>query len=232
LLTNTAVADSNTGLYATYKSASTSAGWPAAAVADFFLADWNPRVPSVAAAAVAAAGGASGDAGAATGGAIDDLGPWGKEKDELGLGVGKSVKTAAQKVGPEICWDHTGGMEPLSLIEMGDTERELFSTTINSPLKPPPAKSSTTGTPATNAPIDLFSSSTAHTPLSLATPSRKSSLAPFSSSGQDTGLTPSSALSNRPGARRRDTYDTGPLGAASPTTLAPGGGSASRFFRG
>ncbi|PGH08710.1 hypothetical protein AJ79_05901 [Helicocarpus griseus UAMH5409] len=40
--------------------------------------------------------------------------------------------------GPEVCWDHSGQARPLALSEMNDEEKELFSGSVNSPLKPPP----------------------------------------------------------------------------------------------
>ena len=39
--------------------------------------------------------------------------------------------------GPEICWDHTGGVQPLGILPMTDIEKEAFSTSVNSPIKPP-----------------------------------------------------------------------------------------------
>ena len=39
--------------------------------------------------------------------------------------------------GPEICWDHTGGVQPLGIIPMSDVEKEAFSTSVNSPIKLP-----------------------------------------------------------------------------------------------
>ncbi|WPG97307.1 Hypothetical protein R9X50_00008100 [Acrodontium crateriforme] len=38
--------------------------------------------------------------------------------------------------GPEICWDRGGNVAPLGLHEMDDEERELFTTSVNTPLKP------------------------------------------------------------------------------------------------
>ncbi|EEH36304.1 GYF domain-containing protein [Paracoccidioides lutzii Pb01] len=40
--------------------------------------------------------------------------------------------------GPEVCWDHSGQAQPLALTEMNDEEKNLFSGSVNSPLKPPP----------------------------------------------------------------------------------------------
>ncbi|KAF2771962.1 hypothetical protein EJ03DRAFT_388048 [Teratosphaeria nubilosa] len=38
--------------------------------------------------------------------------------------------------GPEVCWDKEGIVEPLGLVPMDDEEKELFSTSVNTPLKP------------------------------------------------------------------------------------------------
>ncbi|KAI9838816.1 MAG: hypothetical protein M1837_002309 [Sclerophora amabilis] len=53
--------------------------------------------------------------------------PWNRKEDKESHGNG-----------PDICWDPTGSVVPLGLIEMSDEEREHFSTSVNSPLKPPP----------------------------------------------------------------------------------------------
>ncbi|KAL9099059.1 MAG: hypothetical protein Q9163_005388 [Psora crenata] len=39
--------------------------------------------------------------------------------------------------GPEICWDHGGNVQPLSLLPMSEEERDVFAHSVNSPLKPP-----------------------------------------------------------------------------------------------
>ncbi|OAX80117.1 hypothetical protein ACJ72_05555 [Emergomyces africanus] len=44
--------------------------------------------------------------------------------------------------GPEVCWDHSGQVQPLALTEMNDEEKDLFSGSVNSPLKPPPQSGS------------------------------------------------------------------------------------------
>ncbi|TVY62896.1 GYF domain-containing protein mpd2 [Lachnellula suecica] len=43
--------------------------------------------------------------------------------------------------GPEVCWDANGNVHPIALDEMDETERKLFTTDVNSPLKPPPQNS-------------------------------------------------------------------------------------------
>ncbi|CRG83918.1 PERQ amino acid-rich with GYF domain-containing protein 2 [Talaromyces islandicus] len=58
-------------------------------------------------------------------------GAWGKREDQ------KDPSS-----GPEVCWDHLGQHGPLGLTDLTDDERELFTTTVNSPLKPPPSSAS------------------------------------------------------------------------------------------
>lgn len=63
-------------------------------MADFFLADWNPRDPSA---------------------NMDLPEPW-KAPD---------FKENHNTVPPEVCWDHSGQMLPLSLSDMTDEEKEV-----------------------------------------------------------------------------------------------------------
>ncbi|KAF3482826.1 GYF domain-containing protein [Arthroderma uncinatum] len=62
-------------------------------------------------------------------------GSWGKQDDS------KDYNAA----GPEVCWDHKGQSEPLGLMDMNEEEKELFSTSVNSPLKPPPQNTNKDG---------------------------------------------------------------------------------------
>ncbi|EKG14154.1 GYF domain-containing protein, partial [Macrophomina phaseolina MS6] len=39
--------------------------------------------------------------------------------------------------GPDVCWDREGTMQPLSLVDMTEEEKEHFSSSVNSPLKIP-----------------------------------------------------------------------------------------------
>ncbi|PLB40168.1 GYF domain-containing protein [Aspergillus candidus] len=105
--------------------------------------------------------------------------------------------------GPEVCWDHGGQMEPLGLMGMTGEERELFSLSVNSPLKPPP----------TNA--------TKETPGPVAPGGRKSSISYAQSQTNQATASPNAA---RPGPRRRETGDSG----ANPMSPTTGG---SRFTR-
>ncbi|KAJ5292692.1 uncharacterized protein N7443_008645 [Penicillium atrosanguineum] len=118
-------------------------------------------------------------------------GAWGKRDDQ---------KTSA---GPEVCWDHGGQAEPLGLTDMSDGEKELFSASVNSPLKPPP----------TNASKENTASGTG---------GRKGSIS--YTQGHINNYNTSSPNAARPGVRRRETGDSvgNPM---SPT------GSNPRFFR-
>lgn len=109
-------------------------------------------------------------------------GAWGKREDQ------KDAPT-----GPEICWDHTGQVEPLALVDMTDDERDLFTTSVNSPLKPPPS----------NAPKD--------NPV-VGTTARKSSVS------YTQNYNTSSPGSARPGPRRRETGESAAANPMSPTT--------------
>ncbi|THC92047.1 hypothetical protein EYZ11_008485 [Aspergillus tanneri] len=138
-------------------------------VADYFVADWNPRPDT-----------------------SPVNGAWGRRED-----------SKDNPSGPEVCWDHDGHMEPLGLVDMTDDERELFTLSVNSPLKPPP----------TNASKDNTGTGTG---------GRKSSVS-YSQGHMNTYNT-SSPSSARPGPRRRETGDStgNPM---SPTA------SGTRFFR-
>ncbi|CAF9939940.1 MAG: hypothetical protein ALECFALPRED_008381 [Alectoria fallacina] len=61
-------------------------------------------------------------------------GGWGKRDDNK------------DAVGPDICWDHEGSVGPMALQEMSEEEKEAFSTSVNSPLKPPIQSANKDGT--------------------------------------------------------------------------------------
>ncbi|KAL2070804.1 hypothetical protein VTL71DRAFT_13830 [Oculimacula yallundae] len=91
--------------------------------------------------------------------------------------------------GPEVCWNRNGDSLPIAFEEMSDLEKTLFSTDVNSPLKPPPQNSNkdqnAQGTGASG---------------------RKTSV----SHGQNSGpFGLSSPVTSRPGARRQLTTDSG-----------------------
>ncbi|KAK5175418.1 kinesin-like protein [Saxophila tyrrhenica] len=72
---------------------------------------------------------------------LQDLYVGGWQPDSTnGLGSaswGRSDNTRDNQPGPDVCWDKDGSIEPLGLSEMDREERELFSTSVNTPLKPP-----------------------------------------------------------------------------------------------
>lgn len=110
-------------------------------------------------------------------------GGWGKRDDHK----------EQQSNGAEICWDHDGTVQPLSLIEMNDEEKQAFQTSVNSPLKPPTQTSNKDGASGNNA------------------------------SGRRTSLSQTQRLSysenspsSRPGNRRRDSGDLLQGSLASP----------------
>ncbi|KAF1811813.1 hypothetical protein P152DRAFT_459294 [Eremomyces bilateralis CBS 781.70] len=45
--------------------------------------------------------------------------------------------TDGTTVGADVCWDSGGHVRPLGLVELSAEEREVFASTVNSPLKPP-----------------------------------------------------------------------------------------------
>ncbi|KAK2758244.1 hypothetical protein FQN54_004089 [Arachnomyces sp. PD_36] len=104
--------------------------------------------------------------------------------------------------GPEICWDHAGQIQPLALMEMNEEEKDLFSTSVNSPLKPPPQSASKDSNNTSDR------------------PARKSSVSHSQSHLNNYNASPTS---NRTGTRRRETADS------SGNPMSPSGNS--RFFR-
>lgn len=107
-------------------------------------------------------------------------GAWGKKEDQK-----------ESPPGPEVCWDYLGLHEPLGLIDMTEDERELFTTTVNSPLKPPPSSASKDNTTGVGG--------------------RKASIS------HSTSFNTSSPSSGRPGTRRRETQDSTTGNPMSPT---------------
>ncbi|KAL9114434.1 MAG: hypothetical protein Q9227_001515 [Pyrenula ochraceoflavens] len=116
---------------------------------------------------------------------------------------GRKDDAKESSTGPEICWDHDGRMSPLGLLAMDDEERDLFSTSVNSPLKPPqqsgPKESAQVGSSG----------------------SRKLSI----NQSQLNSFHGASPGSGKPGPRRRETGES--IAGANP--LSPTGGG--RFFR-
>ncbi|KAK4541649.1 hypothetical protein LTR36_007793 [Oleoguttula mirabilis] len=52
-------------------------------------------------------------------------------------GWGRAEHSRDAQPAPDVCWDRDGAIEPLGLAELDEEERELFSTSVNTPLKPP-----------------------------------------------------------------------------------------------
>ncbi|RPB11824.1 hypothetical protein P167DRAFT_575016 [Morchella conica CCBAS932] len=101
--------------------------------------------------------------------------------------------------GADVCWDKDGGLKPVSLEELTEEERELFSNNVNSPHKVPPNQSNqgptNHHTVVTNTPPPKRSNSGA-LPGNITTPG-----------------------ANRPQNRRRETSDAALTG--SPFTSTP-----------
>ncbi|KAJ9657544.1 kinesin-like protein [Coniosporium apollinis] len=98
--------------------------------------------------------------------------------------------------GADVCWDRDGTVQPLGLAGMTEEEKEHFSTSVNSPLKPPTQNNNKEGTSKDG--------------LSL----RKTSISQAQNSPSAFGL--SSPTTTRPGNRRRETSDAYPF--PSPST--------------
>ncbi|KAI9773026.1 MAG: hypothetical protein M1835_006210 [Candelina submexicana] len=123
-------------------------------------------------------------------------GSWGR-KDE-------SAREAAP--GPDVCWDHDGSVQPLALFDMTEEDRELFSTSVNSPLKAP--QNANKDNAQNNGGV-----------------ARKMSISQAQNTPGSFGV--SSPTSSRPGNRRRDTSES--ISFASNPLASPIGNS--RFFR-
>ncbi|EER29147.1 hypothetical protein D8B26_000430 [Coccidioides posadasii str. Silveira] len=118
-------------------------------------------------------------------------------------GWGKREDFKDSHAGPEVCWDHGGRIEPLGLMNMTQEEKDLFSSSVNSPLKPPPQNVSKDG----NAPGGSMG--------------RKASFS--HSQGHMNSFNTSSPGTGRPGPRRRGTGDS------LANTMSPTGNT--RMFR-
>ncbi|PVH99704.1 hypothetical protein DM02DRAFT_614780 [Periconia macrospinosa] len=106
--------------------------------------------------------------------------------------------------GVDLCWDKDGNIVPLSLTDMTDEEREVFTSSVNSPLKPPTQNTNKDGTPKEGSAL------------------RKASITGAGAYGL------SSPTTSRPVNRRRDTSEAFPFPSNSHSLASP---SASRFSR-
>ncbi|KAI9731608.1 MAG: hypothetical protein M1818_007738 [Claussenomyces sp. TS43310] len=124
-------------------------------------------------------------------------------------GWGKSTDSRDHHYGPEICWDQSGEVQPIGLEDISALEQtaSLFSSDVNSPLKPPPQNAHKDG--STSA---------------ASTNGRKASLSHTQGGVSSFGL--NSPQSSRPGTRRRETSDT-----FSHSSATPSGVGSSRFSR-
>ena len=121
-------------------------------------------------------------------------GTWNPTEPRNGTAASWGKENKDQSIGPEVCWESEPGNSPLTLTEMTESEREvsrlttilkscthsfqLFSASVNSPLKAPANKDST---PSTG--------------------NRKTSISQTTPYG-------ASPHSSRPGPRRRETVDS------------------------
>ncbi|OAL47481.1 hypothetical protein IQ07DRAFT_646419 [Pyrenochaeta sp. DS3sAY3a] len=110
---------------------------------------------------------------------------WGRKDDQ-----GRDTQS-----GVDQCWDRDGSILPLSLAAMAHDEKEVFLSSVNSPLKPPAQNANKDGTP--KEALSLRKTSVSH------------------GAGAPYGL--SSPTTARPGARRRDTGEAYPF-PSSPAT--------------
>ncbi|KAL8711887.1 MAG: hypothetical protein Q9220_003831 [cf. Caloplaca sp. 1 TL-2023] len=88
-------------------------------------------------------------------------------------------------IGPEICWDYSGNVQPLALVDMTEQEKEAFSGSVNSPIKAPTQGTNKDATPNSSA------------------PGRRTSV----NLGQNTNAYSASSPSVRPGNRRRESTE-------------------------
>ncbi|KAL1994866.1 hypothetical protein VTN49DRAFT_1053 [Thermomyces lanuginosus] len=160
--------------------------------------------------------------------------------------IGKDNPKGAA-LGAEVCWDHAGQFEPLGLTELTDDEKELFSTTVNSPLKPPPSAIPKDGASGIGGRKTSFSNAYMSSPSSGRTAPRRRETAdssgnPMSPSGggsrffrdEPNTTTPPPALLRRKTDYRdptkpeekdkpRESIDTSPFGGLKRSATNPAG---------
>ncbi|KXT05990.1 hypothetical protein AC578_369 [Pseudocercospora eumusae] len=101
-------------------------------------------------------------------------------------GWGRNEHNRDVQPGPDVCWGRDASHEPLGLQEMDDEEREYFTTSVNTPMKPASKENQSNGMPGRK--ISISNSATA--------PGAFGPLSPNVSRG---------------GGRRRDTSDSYPF---------------------
>ncbi|KAK4666445.1 kinesin-like protein [Podospora pseudopauciseta] len=116
---------------------------------------------------------------------------------------GKSGDSGHAPQDPSVCWDADGSVKPIGLEDMTEEERLMFSTDVNSTMKPPQPKQPQEGSTPQGGGINGRKTSVSASNYPLASPS-----------------------TSRPVTRRRETADTNPFPSAS--VASP---TASRFSR-
>ncbi|KAL8665732.1 MAG: hypothetical protein Q9202_002042 [Teloschistes flavicans] len=133
--------------------------------------------------------------------------------------------------GPEICWDHNGSVLPLGLSEMTEQEKEVFSSSVNSPIRPPVQSASKDSTPNASAPGNRRRESSEYPHNPLTSPTSTSRFAK-----EDSAATPPSSLLRRrtdfkesiPGSLSEDKGEgkssegSNPFGGLKRTSTGPG----------
>ncbi|KAL8869582.1 MAG: hypothetical protein Q9174_004169, partial [Haloplaca sp. 1 TL-2023] len=98
-------------------------------------------------------------------------------------------------MGSDICWDQDGKVQPLGLVDMTEQEKEIFSTSVNSPIRPPAQNTNKEGTQ--NASVLGRRTSITHT--------------------QNANSYNASSPTTRPGNRRRESTDFPQNNVTSPS---------------
>ncbi|KAH7035745.1 uncharacterized protein B0I36DRAFT_347478 [Microdochium trichocladiopsis] len=123
----------------------------------------------------------------------------GQLNGSAGRGWGKTAESHPAPQEPDVCWDNSGSVRPVAAAGMTSEEKELFSSDVNSVLKPPVQNKDG------NHPGGGQNG-------------RKTSV----SQGGTNNFGIASPSSSRPGTRRRETTDTNPYsgggGLVSPTS--------------
>ncbi|KAK5157646.1 hypothetical protein LTR04_005360 [Oleoguttula sp. CCFEE 6159] len=105
-------------------------------------------------------------------------------------GWGRREESSRETIpGADVCWDYDGAVQPLGLTELTEDEKNFFSNSVNSPLKPPAQNAGKENTPKDGASLRKISvSSNGSNAFGLASPT-----------------------ASKPGPRRRETSDSYPF---------------------
>ncbi|KAI1332356.1 hypothetical protein F5Y16DRAFT_407616 [Xylariaceae sp. FL0255] len=124
----------------------------------------------------------------------------GHANGQAARGWGKPGDSHVVPQDPETCWDAAGSSKAFGLQEMNSDEKEIFSTDVNSTMKPPTQnKEAPHPGGAMNGRKTSFSHGTSGNAYGLASPSTAS----------------------RPGTRRRETTDTNPFSGGGGGLVSP-----------